>query len=345
MHQLLRVLGSVLVWMVTINAIAATSPKLENDAEQLSRSLIAAERQYGPLAPELVPILSPLAQLRFEQAELAEAAALRRRALKVAIAAYGGGSAPAAEAMAALAHLYVENHRYLDAEPLTIIATKILRDRRGEPNSALTAVLADRARIALANGDNNGARRWAKAAIEIDRKYLGRPQSDRLRVLGTLLAAQESFDESERAFDDALALDRGRGDDLAAARTLAGLANTELRRKRYSKALPSIEETILIDQRLLAPNHPLIAEDFHNLGLVYLALDRSGDAAKALGWATDIMMRGAGRDTPTLAYIELDFARAEHALGHEDQAKSLFINAQHILNAAEDEERERQRRI
>jgi hypothetical protein len=344
MHRLLGVLGTVLVWVATINVLAAASAKPENNADQLSRSLIKAERHFGPLAPELLPILNPLAELRFEQAKFDEATFLRRQALKIAISAYGSGSTAAAEAMAALARLYIENHRYLDAEPLTIAATNILRDR-GETNSALAPVLADRARIALANGDNNCARRWLEEAIQIDRKYQGRPQSDRLRVLGALLAAEDSFADSERALHAALALDRSSSDELAAARSLAQLANIELRQQHYTEALPSIEEATLIDQRRLAPNHPLIAGDFHDLGLVYLASDRPDDALKALDWATALMMRGAGRDTPTLAYIELDLARAEHTLGHEDRAQTLFKKARGILNAAEDEERQRQRRI
>ncbi|MBV8119714.1 MAG: hypothetical protein JO081_07235, partial [Alphaproteobacteria bacterium] len=45
------------------------------------------------------------------------------------------------------------------------------------------------------------------------------------------------------------------------------------------------------------------------------------------------------------AYIELDLARAEHELGHENEAQALFAKARRILNAAEDEEHERQRRI
>jgi tetratricopeptide (TPR) repeat protein len=345
MPRFLGVVGSVLVCMVTTNAPAATPAKLDHDAGKLSRLLFNAERHFGSLAPQLLPILNPLAQLRYEQAKFAEATALRHQSVKIAITAYGAGSTAAAEAMAALAHLYIEKHRYLDAEPFTIAAINILRDRGHATNSTLAPVLADRARIALANGDNNCARRWVEEAIEIDRRNLGTPQSDRLRVLGAVLAAEQRFDESERALRDALALDRGSGNELATARSLAGLANTDLRRKRYAQAISLIEDAISMDGRHLAPGHPLIAEDFHDLGRIYLAVNRSSDAAKALDWATHIMMQGGCRDTPTLAYIELDLARAEHELGHEDKAQTLFAKARRILNAAEDEEHERQRRI
>ena len=107
--------------------------------------------------------------------------------------------------------------------------------------------------------------------------------------------------------------------------------------------MPPIEEATWIDQSLLGATHPLIAEDFHDLGLVYLGTDRPADAVKALRTAKDLLERGAGQDTPTLAYVEIDLAHAEHALGHDDKAQSLFGSARRILNAAEDEEHRRQR--
>ena len=325
-------------------ATPSTQTQTQGDASAaLARSLATTERRLGPTAPELLPILAPLAQLRFEQAEFAEAAALRRRSLKIAIADYGSRSVPAAEAMASLARLYIELRRYLDAEPLAIAATNVLRDRLGASNAALAPVVADRARIAVARGDDAGARKWAEQAARIAEENRLASQGGSLRVLGGVLAAEGRFDDSERVLRQALALDRAKGDKLATARSLAQLGKAYLRQKRFAEALPPIEEAAAIDQDRLAAAHPLIAEDFHDLGLIYLATNRPADAAKALHTAIDILERGAGRDTPTLAYIELDLARAEHALGHEDKAQSLFNAARRILNAAEDEERDRQR--
>ncbi|HUC71361.1 MAG TPA: tetratricopeptide repeat protein [Stellaceae bacterium] len=333
-------------------------PSAQGDASAvLARSLSTTERRLGPGAPELLPILGRLARLRFEQAEFAEATALRHRSLKIAIAAYGNASVPAAEAMTALARLYIERRRYLDAEPLAIAATGILRDRLAPSDPALTSVMVDRARISLARGDDADARKWAEAAVGLDEKNHSldekthgldekshdAPRSDGLRVLGAVLTAEGKFEQSERVLRQALARDRATGDKLATARSLAQLGNTYLRQKRFAEALPPIEEAAWIDQGHLAAAHPLIAEDFRDLGLIYLATNRPGDAQKALHTAIDILERGAGRDTPTRGYIELDLARAEHALGHEDKARSLFNDARRILNAAEDEERDRQR--
>jgi tetratricopeptide (TPR) repeat protein len=344
MRRIAGVAAAALLALTAPGAAAGATPRAPVDpSAALARALAATEQRLGPAAPQLLPILAPLAQLRFERAELAEATALRRRSLKIAIAAYGNASPPAAEAMAALARLYIEQRRYLDAEPLAILATNLLRDRLGKSDPKLAPVLADRARIAVARGDDSQAQSWAEQSVAIDQENGGAPHSDRLRVLGAVLTAEARYADGERALRQALALDRAKGDKLATARSLARLGNAYLRQQRYAEALPLIEEATLIDQDHLGAAHPLIAEDFHDLGLIYLATNRAADAAKALQTAIDLLERGAGRENPTLAYVELDLARAEHALGHEDKAQSLFKDARRILNAAEDEERDRQR--
>ncbi len=334
---------AVLITLAAAVAAAASHLKPGGDPALLTGELAKTEQRFGPTSPRLLPILASLAQARVEQGELVDATALRRRSLKIAIAEYGSASVPAAQAMAALAGLYIERRRYLDAEPLAIAAANLLRERRGASDPALAPGLADRARIALARGDHDAARKSAEAAIDIDTKNQGGPRSADLRALGAVLSAEDRFADAKRVLQQALALDRAEENKLAIARDLALLATAALRQKRFAEALPLIEEAALIDQSCLGPTHPLIAEDFRDLGLIYLATNRPADAAKALRMGIDLLERGDGRDTPTRAYLQLDLARAEHALGHDDKAHSLFIAARRILNAAETKEHDRQR--
>lgn len=322
--------------------VAARPGTPQDEAAALTRSLTELEQRLGSPAPQLLPILNSLAELQFQQGQFADATAERRRSLKIAIAAYGSASVPAAEAMAALVKLYIEQRRYLDAEPLAIIASNLLRDRLGESTLALAPVLADRARIALARGDKDDARKWAEEAVEIDRKN-GTRQSSRLRVLGEVLAAQEQFEGSDGVLHQALALARAVGNQFEIARSLAALGDINLKQKKFVEALPLIEEAALVDQTNLGPTHPLIAEDLSDLGLIYLATNRPGLAVKVFHSAIALLQYGAGRNTPTLAYIQLDLARAEHILGNGEKSQALFSAARRILNAAEDQEHDRQR--
>ena len=341
MRSLCCVIGTLVFCLVTSNS--SGSP--HSDTLSSAQSLAAAEQRLGTTHPDLLAILGPLAELRFREAEIAEALALRRRSLKIAVDAFGCDSAPAAEAMVALASVYIDLRQYFDAEPLLIIADNVLTDRRGAADPAMAPVLSGLARVALARGDKDSARNRVERAAAIDEKSRSEDRSERLRTLGAVLAAEERFDESARVLQQAVALDREGTDELATARGLSQLANTFLREKRFSDALPLVEEATAIDQSSLGATHPLIADDFYDLGLIYLETKRVPDAQKALETAVSLLNRGAGRGTPRVAYIQLALARAAHEQGRETESATLFAEAQRILNAAEEEGRGREREI
>ena len=151
--------------------------------------------------------------------------------------------------------------------------------------------------------------------------------------------------ERPRIAFTALALDREDMDELATARSLSQLANTFLREKRFSDALPLVEEATAVDQSKLGATHPFIADDFYGLGLIYLETKRAPDAQKVLEAAVNLLNRGAGRGTLRLAYIQLALARAAHEQGRETESATLFAEAQRVLTAAEEEGRRREREI
>jgi tetratricopeptide (TPR) repeat protein len=341
MRSLCCVIGTVVFCFVTSNA----SGSLHGDTLTSAQSLAAAEQRVGTTHPDLLAILGPLAELRFRDAEITEAVALRRRSLKIAVDAFGSDSAPAAEAMVALASVYIDLRQYFDAEPLLITADNVLTDRLGVDDPAMAPVLSGLARTALARGDKDAARNRVERAVAIDEKSHSEDRSERLRALGAVLAAEERFDESARVLRRALALDREGMDEFATARSLSQIANTLLREKRFSDALPLVEEATAIDQSRLGATHPLIADDFYHLGLIYLETKRAPDAQKALGAAVNVLNRGVGRGTPRVAYVKLALARAAHEQGRDTESATLFAEAQRILNAAEEEGRGREREI
>ncbi len=101
---------------LTVIAASAPSPCRadESAVARLTRALAAEEADDGRTSPYLLPVIEELAQAQLRDGALGEAVALRRRALDIAIAAFGCDSASAAEAMAALAMLDIDRRRYLD---------------------------------------------------------------------------------------------------------------------------------------------------------------------------------------------------------------------------------------
>jgi len=313
----------------------------------LSRAVAAAEGRSGATSPHLLPLLERLAGAQVDGGALTDATESRRRALKIAVRAYGSASANAANAMIALAEVDILQHRYLDAEPLLIAATDVLATRLGADNPALAAPLAALGRIALARGEVSLAEARAGQAHAIALRNPAVRTSEPLRVLGAVYAIEERFAEGEQVLKAALARDRSKAGEssLETARSLAQLANLLVRAQRFDEALPLIEQATAIDQSRLGPTHPQIADDFADLGLVYAGLGRDEDAAQALTYAVDLLNRGAGKDTSRVAYAELELATVLRRLGQTDDADTAFKDAKRILDDAAEDERVRERQI
>jgi tetratricopeptide (TPR) repeat protein len=337
--------GSVGLWLA---AGAALADPVGGDAlAQMMRALAAAEAKEGKTSPYLLPVLEEIAQLRQRNGELSEAATLRRRALDIAVTRFGAESPSAAEAMVALAQIGIDQRHYLDAEPLLVVAERVLRERVAADHPAMAAIFAGLARIALARGETAEAYASAERAVAIARRNPHGRSTEPLRALGAVLASEERFSKARRVLGEALAQDREHHgpDGLDTARSLAQLANIELRAHRFTEALPLIQQAAAIDQARLGPTHPFIADDLFDLGLVYDGLKRASEARTAFSAALGVLESGAGRDTARVAYVELEIARLDRQEGKEAEAEAASDDARRILNKAEAEEHKRERRV
>lgn len=333
---------------LAIAAVLAACPAVADDAAaRLARALVAAEARDGPASPLLLHVIDQLAQQRERDGALDVAAARRHRALTIAIAADGCDSPEAARAMAAAATLAIERGRYLDAEPLLIIAARNLGRRAGDDRPLAATVFVGLAHIALARGDSEAAEQWARQAVAVEDREHGGGSAAPLRALGAALTAEGRFAPAEAALNAALAQDRRlRGaDSVEAARSLSRLAHLYLRQGRVAAALPAIEEAAAIDQARLGPTHPFIADDLYDVGLVYEALGRGGEARRAFTEAIKVLEGGTGRETPRVAYAEIELSRLYRREGRAADADAAFKDARRILNKAEAEEHRRERRV
>jgi tetratricopeptide (TPR) repeat protein len=312
----------------------------------LSRALASEENRSGAESPHLLPLLDQLAGAQFDDGALAQAAESRRRALKIALATYGSQSTDAADAMTALAEIDILRHDYLGAEPLLTVAANVLSARLGAGNPALSQPLSGLARLALARGDVRLAATLASRANSVAARDPSR-STEPLRVLGAVYAAEQRFDAGEAMLRQALARDRRTHGDagVETARSLAQLGNLLLRAKRFAKALPPIEEALAIDQANLGPTHPLIADDFCDLGLTYAGLNRDAEGTQVLAYAIGLLEQGSGRDTARLAYANLDLAGVLREMGYNDAADAAFAEGKRILDEAGHDEREHEREL
>lgn len=316
-----------------------------NAATRLGKTSPAAQATEDADSPALLPFLEAKAEDRRRAGNLAELAALRWRMLRIALTAFGDNSPVTARAVIALAQAHIDRRRWLDAEPLLIIAARMLPEAQQESLEA--TIFAGLARVALARGDAEAALGLARRAVECgernpQREILAEP----LRAFGAALAVLERFEEARQALEKALAIDRRRHGPEAArtARSLSQLGNLYLRWSRPEDALPLLQEAAANDQLRLGPSHPFIADDLHDLGLAYEALDRPERARRLFLAGLAVLERGAARDTPRAAYIERALSRIERRLGRSAAAEAAGREARRILKEAEAEERRRERR-
>src|SRR5712692_10397844 len=322
--------GIFAIGLVVVTVVAPSRGEADDGAiARLTSALAAGETHDGRTSPYLLPVIEELAQAQLRDGALGEAVAPRRRALDISVAAFGCDSASAAEAMAALALTDIDRRRYLDAEPLLIIAERVLATRVAADHPAMATIFAGLARIALARRNPHGR------------------SAEPLRTLGAVLVAEERFEEAEPVLAEAVAQDRRQHgvDGADTARSLMQFANFYLRQGKAGDALPLIQEATVIDQSRLGPTHPFIADDLHDLGLAYDALHRGDAARRAFIAALGILERGAGRETPRVAYVEIELSRLYRQQGKGATAEAAFRNARRILNKAEAEEHSRERQV
>jgi tetratricopeptide (TPR) repeat protein len=300
----------------------------ENAVEQLQAAIAADAARHGATSPRLLPRYEALAQLAFRNGRLDAATAARRSQLTLSIAAYGLASLRTAEAMVALAEAELNQLRYLDAEALLLAAGK------AAPNAPTqAAILAGLSRVAAARGEPDAAVRDAEHAVALQPR-----SAAALRALGAAYGANHRFDDAERVLKQAVAAD---GD----ARSLSQLGNLYLHAHRFEDALAPLEEAAYLDRTRLDPNHPFVADDLHDLAIAEDGLKRPGLAAQMLEQALEILRRSGDKTSTRIAYCDLELARIEREAGDTDQADIHHQEGQHLLNTAEDAERDREKKI
>ncbi|MBV9829692.1 MAG: tetratricopeptide repeat protein [Alphaproteobacteria bacterium] len=285
------------------------------------------------------------AQAAFVSGALDNAVALRREALRASLSNVAGDPAAAAQAMASLARLYIDEDRYLDAEPLLLAARQLLAEHEDGNSAAMAVIQASLARVDLARGDVKPAVACATEAAALVQRDADDVSSEPLRVLGSALAADHQYARGDKVLQQAVARARAEfgPQSLETARDLAELARLYLHADRPAEALPLIEEATAIDQHLFARGHPFIGDDLLDLGLIYEALKKPELAKRAMIAAFDSLEGGAARDTPRVAYVETDLSRVLREAGETEAADAAFADARRILKKTEAEERKRER--
>ncbi len=171
-----------------------------------------------------------------------------------------------------------------------------------------------------------------------------RPRDDRAIAkatagLGKVLEAKGSYDKAIPVLEEAVRLDSASGTlPLDSAATLKELADTQFYAGHYDLCDSLTQRTLAIHRQALGDKHPLVADDFINLGAVQF---ERGHYPEAEGWyrkALDINEGWYGHDNPetasTLSMLGRSLVfqhRYDEAVGLVEQALAI---QEHVYGAS-----------
>ncbi|HEX8539132.1 MAG TPA: tetratricopeptide repeat-containing protein kinase family protein, partial [Cystobacter sp.] len=116
-------------------------------------------------------------------------------------------------------------------------------------------------------------------------------------------------------------------DDATRAEALNTQAVTYQRMGRYEEARLKHEHALALRQKLLGPEHPLVAASYNNLGVVLAELGQFEEARASYDRALQLRRKTQGKDHPlvALSYSNLGTVLAE--LGRHEEARDMYEHA------------------
>jgi tetratricopeptide (TPR) repeat protein len=282
----------------------------------LRRTLVAAERAFGPRHPEVASVLNELGMLCKYTARFSEAGRLYQRALAITEHAFGPNDPRVAALYHNLGGLEHAGGNYPRGEPFARRALRIRESTLGRDHPEVAADASALAALLDAQGKYPEAERLYRRALAIFERTYGPSHPEiavNLNNLAALRHAQGKAAEAYRLYRRALAIKEKTfgGDHPDVATTLNNLAvqrksvgDLPAARRLYARALDIFERT-------LGPSHPHVLAVLENYAALLRRMRRGADA-EALEARADRIRKGldtvSAHDVVATATINPEFA-------------------------------------
>ena len=126
-------------------------------------------------------------------------------------------------------------------------------------------------------GNNKDALDVLEKAVNIDRKQGNHTIGSKLNILGAVYKNSNKLEDAEKAFNDALKLNKDYAREAEIADSLRGLGDVAAKKGDYQKAREIYENSLSIDKKIGKGNN--VSLDLHSLGVASLKVN---DVEKAL---------------------------------------------------------------
>jgi tetratricopeptide (TPR) repeat protein len=235
-----------------------------------------------------------------------------------------------AELQTAIGQAYTSLGLYPPAEDLLKQARADQATTSTPDESRIRTLLASGTTLSFA-GDDDGAARYLRQAVDLARKHL--KASDPLRSkaltgLADFLASDGKYAGAEQLCREALVADRKRGssseDKAVLAGTLNSLGETFLSKGDLAAAEAPMREALKLREEALGMNHALTAQSLNGLGVLFYQSGRYEDAAAQFKLVLPIYEKVYGAEHPEVASILNNIGRSALIAGHVDAAAPLL---------------------
>jgi tetratricopeptide (TPR) repeat protein len=226
------------------------------------------------------------------------------------------------------------------------LVQEIIRERRGatEPSAGLETALNAVNQVAPFASDD--VRTWpiwsplashaAAVARHADAAGLTTPTSRLMNRLGMYLDTRCQFQEAERLYRRALAIDETSNgpNHRIVALHLNNLALLLKATNRLTEAEPIYRRALAIDESFYGPDHPEVATDLNNLAGLLFATNRMSQAEPLYRRALAIDESFYGPNHPEVATALNNLAGLLHATNRMNEAEPLYRRALAIDEAS-----------
>jgi tetratricopeptide (TPR) repeat protein len=187
-----------------------------------------------------------------------------------------------AEIRLSVAQAYQALADHAPAQAQALAALAIRRRLYGEHHPAYAAALNELGVLRAAQGNLADAEQRLLEAIAINRSHPSARPSDLAGNLSNLAMVLHELDgkqaQAEQAYNEALRICRGLGDNERVATVLNNLGDLLRTAGRMNEAQQHLTEAVRLRRQLLGPRHPDLAKSLNNLALVLRSRNRLEEA-------------------------------------------------------------------
>lgn len=312
-----------------LGAIQMRTGDLTGAETSMRRSLVVAEKLFGPKDIRVASVLNNLAVFLLNTGRSIAAEPLLMRTLRIKESVHGVNHPRLISTLNSLAGLYQDTGDTTLAEPLLIRTLQMAEESFGPTNATTASCQRDLGFFFLDRGEYRQAEPLFEASLATVEKLMGVEHPAIAAILHGLASLNASMGVYHKALGysvRALKITETAtgGESIETAAALNSLGTIHLWNGDYEEAESLLSTSLRIRKKLLGPDHTDSVTAMNNLAVLHF---HKGDRAKAASILEQVVSASRGTaksDPPAIANTLNALATVYAFLGKTSQAEMLY---------------------